>query len=169
MSYDGKNVQWVAVAGEADANPWIGRIEESSQPDDGGVMQFRVTWLEPYKDPELVRLCQYQFCKEYSSAWISIDAVIVFGVHMQTRYCESAGKAILELKTPMSLLKKLSASQDPKQTFGDLVSDVCALGGPAIQQIVKERPKKIKFRWESESHLIDAICDVNNVKSKLNK
>jgi len=61
--------------------------------------------------------------------------------------------------------KKLN--EFPTKTFAELVVSDDGDDRP-IQHLVKKQQKKHEFRWNSESHLIDAIWNADNVKSMVN-
>ena len=97
---------------------------------DEGELEFQVTWLErcsttkraplvngDANEKEKEKTNRYQFCKQYPGHWIGINSVIVFGLDMQMTYHKKTGKAILELNTPMFLLKKLRTARNAMQTL----------------------------------------------------
>lgn len=163
LSYNGENLQWVAVAGETQAGnasePWYGKMHaflETEEEDE--VNEIHVTWLERCPD---IKGIYYQLCTITTEAWIPVDSVILFGINVSLHFDKSLHKTFFSITTPLNLIKKIWSSKDKRKTFSELVKNVETDHNVTIRNITTVKSRKLKGCnvWTSERDLAKAVFE----------
>ena len=132
--------------------------EEGEKGEEGEAM-LQVIWLKK-STRKKAGTNRYELCTSTPEAWIPIDSVILFGVNFRLHFIWQTRKTVLELKTPMRLIKKIWISKNKQETFSQLVlslSDDDDYEGNAIYQVVRKRKVVSSKIWKSEEEIATSI------------
>lgn len=169
LTYDGGNTcSWVAVQGQSgdkpfDKDPWFGKVDEyddsGEHGGEEGTAMLKVIWLEVSKVKK-AGSHRYQLSTSSPGTWIPMESVILFGINFQIHLVWQADATLLELKTPMGLIKKIWTSKNKNETFNQLVLSLSDDESSAIRGVVRKGKIISTNLWKAEEEITTDIFNL---------